>query len=85
MTPTPNAAIPWLANPAYCDRGDMPPMLVGDRFLIAVPLRDDCGGGYDLSVIVATETGFDCNDESWYAWDWSDVEFYVPLDGEREG
>ena len=48
MTPTPNAAIPWLANPAYCDRGDMPPMLVGDRFLIAVPLRDDCGGGYDL-------------------------------------
>ncbi len=83
--PTPKAAIPWLPNPAYHDAGPYPPMLVGDRFLIAVPLSKGSGGGFDLSVIVANENGFDDSDGGyWSAWDWSDVEYYVPLDGARK-
>ena len=82
--PTPKAALPWLRNPAY-DGGDCrPSMLVGDRFLIAVPLHADSGGGYEISVIVTTEIGFDDADgDSWGSWDWSDVEWYVALDGQR--
>lgn len=84
-TPTPKSALPWLRNPEYDGGGLRPPMLVGDRFLIAVPLHVDSGGGYEISVIVANETGYfdDSEGDSWGSWDWSDVEFYVPLDGPR--
>ena len=82
-TPTPRCELPWVPNLAD-GGGDRPPMLVGDRFLVAVPLHANSGGGYDLSVIVATEDGFDRDGESWSAWDWSDAEYYVPLDGARK-
>lgn len=83
-TPTPKANLPWVENPNFGGSDEPLPMLVGDRFLVAVPLHKDSGGGFDISVIVANEHGFDdSNGESWSAWDWSDVEYYVPLDGER--
>lgn len=82
-SPTPKADLPWLRNNEY-DGFARPHMLVGDRFLIAVPLHANSGGGYELSVIVADETGFnDAEGDAWGAWDWSDVEWYVPLDGVR--
>ena len=83
---TPRMPLPWLPNPAYCGQGDYPPMLDGDRFLVAVPLHERCGGGFDIDVITAKEYGGfdDSTGESWCAWDWSDVEWYIPLDGPRE-
>ena len=86
MNPTPKMPIPWLANPNHDDAGgEFPTFVVGDRLLVAVPLHKDCGGGYDIQVIVATECGFDdVHTESWSDWDWSDVEYYVPLDGVRK-
>lgn len=85
MTPTPKMPLPWIANPSYDDGGPNPDMIVGDRFLVAVPLHQNSGGGYDISVITADETGFnDANGESWGAWCWADVEWYIPLDGARK-
>ena len=79
-SPTPRMPLPWLRNPEF-DNDERPPMLVGDRFLVAVPLSS---GGFDLAVIVADEVGFNGSDgDAWSAWDWSDVEFYIPLDGPR--
>lgn len=84
MNPTPKTPLPWVRNPDY-DADTRIPMLVGDRFLIAVPLSAGSGGGFDVSIIVANESGFDdANGDSWGGWDWSDVEWYIPLDGHRD-
>lgn len=78
--PTPRMPLPWIEN-AERETADGPPCLVGDRFLIAVPLSR---GGHDVTVIVADERGWnDSEGESWSAWDWSSVSHYVPLDGLR--
>jgi hypothetical protein len=80
----PHPLVPWVLNPDYDGSGVSISALVGDRFLIAVPLSKS-SGGFDMSVIKATETGWDdSNSESWSAWDWNDVEWYVPLDGARK-
>ena len=81
--PTPKANLAWEWNPEYDGTGERPPMECGDRILIAVPLHENSGGGFDLQVIVATECGFDLNGESWSDWAWSDVEWFIQLDGKR--
>lgn len=64
------------------DSGFPPPLLVGDRVLVAIPLY---GAGNDYHVIVATERGFDdAGGDSWSAWDWSDVSHYCLLQAERK-
>jgi hypothetical protein len=81
----PTPGLPWLANPVFDGRGEMPEFYVNDRLLIAVPLHKGSGGGYDYDVIAVDEIGFnDRHGEYWGDWDWSDVEFYIPLDGERK-
>lgn len=56
---------------------EWPECEVGDQFLIQVPLSR---GGYEYSVIVMSETGWDTPDgDSWSAWDWSCVVRYVCL------
>lgn len=78
--PTPRMPLPWIENTER-ETADGPPCLVGDRFLIAVPLSR---GGYEYSVIVADEVGWtDPDGESWSAWAWSSVSHYIPLDGQR--
>lgn len=82
-SPTPKVDLPWLRNNEY-DGFARPPMLVGDRFLVAVPLHANSGGGYEISVVIADETGFNnAEGDTWGSRDWSDVEWYVPLDGAR--
>jgi hypothetical protein len=60
----------------------MPPFLVGDSVIVAVPLRN---GGYDIQILTATEAGWDRDGEYWSDWMWDDVEYYIPLDGHRTG
>jgi hypothetical protein len=55
-------------------------MLVGDRVLVAVPLRK---GGYDYQILTVEERWFEKDGEYWSDWDWDDVEWYIPLDGHR--
>lgn len=55
---------------------------VGDRFLVLVHCVDNRTKKdfWDAHVIIATETGFDDSDgDSWGAWDWSDVSWYMEL------
>lgn len=53
---------------------------VGDRFLVLVHCVGQRGDFWDAHVIVATEIGWDdANGESWVAWDWSDVSWYLEL------
>jgi hypothetical protein len=79
VSPTPKMPLPWMLNTAD-GGGDYPVCLVGDRFLVAVPLS---AGGHDFQVIIADEIGFTHDGEDWSAWSWSDVEYYIPLDGKR--
>ena len=55
----------------------------GDRFLVLVHCRSQYKNGkdfWDAHVIVATETGWDDADgDSWSAWDWSDVSWFLRL------
>lgn len=82
--PTPRYEMPWVENPAY-HGSEPPPFLVGDRALVAVPLHQSCGGGFDYAIIVATETGWDDSDgDVWSAWCWNAVSHYIPLDGLRK-
>lgn len=83
ILPSTKQPLPWEKNPAYDYAGPMPDMLVGDRFVVAVPLSERSGGGYDVQVISCDETGFNKYGESWGDWAWSDVEYYIPLDGKR--
>jgi hypothetical protein len=77
--PTPKMSLPWSRNPSY-DGGAMPPMLVGDRVLVAVPLYN---GKYDFHLLIVQERWFEKDGEYWTDWDWDDVEWYIPLDGHR--
>ena len=55
---------------------------VGDRLLVLIHCVSRNGGRnfWDAHVITATETGFDDADgDSWGAWDWSDVSWYLRL------
>jgi hypothetical protein len=56
---------------------------VGDRFLVLVHCvsgHDPRHDFWDAHVIRATETGWDdANGDSWSAWDWSDVSWYLEL------
>lgn len=68
----------WLRNPDYDASGFTVELSCGDHVLVAVPLHKDSGGGFEIEVIVPTETGFDdVHGDSWGSWDWSDVEFYA--------
>jgi len=84
-SPTPKLPLPWIVNPHYGESLDPPPVFVGDRMLIAVPLAKKSWSifVYDIQVIVAAEVGFDLNGESWSDWSWWDVSHYIPLDGAR--
>lgn len=54
----------------------------GDMILVAVPLHEDSGGGYDYAALSVhcDEHYFElkCDDEAW-GWTWGDVEFWCPL------
>ena len=57
----------------------------GDRLLVLVECEHNALSKptpfWDIAIIVPTETGFDdANGESWDAWDWSDVSWWVKLD-----
>jgi hypothetical protein len=57
----------------------------GDRLLVLVETVCDRYGNerhkWDSQIIVPTEDGFDdSNGESWSAWSWSDVSYWVKLD-----
>ncbi len=57
---------------------DPPPVLVGDRLLVAVLLST---GNYEYQVIHASETGWDEDyGVPWSAWDWSAVTHFCRLD-----
>lgn len=56
----------------------------GDRYLVAVKY----GGGYDIDVMTCRcdEGLFEWEDghgETFGAWDWEDVDYYILLEGER--
>lgn len=55
---------------------------VGDKFLVLVHCLDHYKKDFwDAQVIVATETGWDdSNGESWGAWSWDDVSWFMRLD-----
>lgn len=59
-------------------------VVVGDRFLVLVHCCSTKQPDFwDAQVIVATENGFDdAEGESWSAWDWSDVSWYLELNRE---
>ena len=59
-----------------------PPCEVGDRFLVLVQVQDRRWNRvyWEPHVVVATEGGWDdANGDSWSAWDWSDVSYYIKL------
>lgn len=59
---------------------------VGDKFLVLVHCVDNRFNKdfWDAHVIVANETGWDNADgDSWGAWDWSDVSWYMELTKEN--
>jgi len=93
VKPTLGGALPpvpinacWMPGPV---NGDDPAekdlVEVGDRFLVLVHCVSMRGTKqerdfWDAHVIVATETGWDNADgDSWGAWDWSDVSWYMRL------
>lgn len=67
----------WIKNPDYGNSGFTVELECGDRILVAIPLHEDYGGGYDIQLIIPTETGFDDpHHDSWDTWSWDDVEYY---------
>ena len=76
--PTHDQAIQWIAGGA---QAHCPEMYVGDHYLVAVRVRNSRDASkewWEFSVITVTEGGFDCDGDSW-GWDWSGVEWYVPV------
>ena len=69
----------WRKGPA---QGDATEVYCGDRFLAAIPVRSTHGGLvrklWDYAVVEITEDGCEVESCSW-GWDWSDVEWYVPV------
>lgn len=54
---------------------------VGDRFLVAVRCCDRTDRSkqwWDFGVVVVEENGIELNGSPWW-WDWSDVQWYVPV------
>ncbi len=76
--------LPWQPGPLLGnDPVDSGTVECGDRFLVAVGCVNRHGGPnyWDTSVVVATEYGWDdSNGDSWGAWSWSDVEWFIKLD-----
>lgn len=75
----------WQRGPAQGnDPVERSEVLVGDKFLVLVECYDrHClkRTYWYACVIVATEVGWDdANGESWGAWSWSDVEWFIKLD-----
>lgn len=81
MPDTQPTAIPWRK------REDHPELFEdGTRYLVAVPMHDDCGGGFEMHVVTVRidegAFGFDdAHGDSWCAWSWEDVSHYIVLDG----
>lgn len=70
----------WRKNPDYDTNGFTAELSCGDRILVAVPLHKDSGGGFDIHLIVPTESGFDDpQGDPWDMWSWSGVEYFMPL------
>jgi len=78
----------WELGPAH-HGGEVPPMWCGDRLLVAVELSvpDGLRGNkiirvtkWDYVVICATESGWDCNGETWGDWSIEDVSWFIRLD-----
>lgn len=76
--------IDWQLGPA---NGNDPvvkgEVYAGDRFLVlvCVHVRHSKAYHWDAHVITATESGWDDPDgDTWGAWSWSDVEYFIKLD-----
>ena len=75
----------WNKGPALAE--DTSEFYVGDCLLVLVEcIKENLDGEtikyfWDPHVIICTEIGWDdANGESWSAWDWSDVSYWVKLD-----
>ena len=70
----------WRRNPDYGTNKFTSNLSCGDRILVAVPLSKSSGGGYDIHLIIPTESGFnDADGDYWGTWSWDDVEYYMTL------
>ena len=59
----------------------------GDRYLVAVPLHADSGGGYDADVVCVNcdEGRFTLTNPNgdYWGWDWADVSHYILISGKE--
>jgi hypothetical protein len=76
--------IDWNKGPGEGEcPGGPPDCYAGDRYLVLVACHDRRANHdfWDSAVIVATEDGWDDPaGDSWCAWDWGDVSWWVKLD-----